>query len=50
MPVGLPCGPAACLILCHLTPQALQTAKPVVDAGNSLTALVRQMFTEGEED
>jgi len=43
VPVGLPYGPAARLILCHLHTEALKTGSPAVDVGDSLTAFVRRL-------
>jgi hypothetical protein len=43
VPVGLPYGPAARLILCHLHTEALKTGRPAVDVGDSLTAFVRRL-------
>ena len=43
VPVGLPFGPAARLILCHLNTEALQTGCPVIDVKDSLTAFVARL-------
>ncbi|RUQ34289.1 MAG: plasmid encoded RepA protein [Candidatus Competibacteraceae bacterium] len=43
VPVGLPFGPAARLILCHLNTEALQTGSPVIDVKDSLTAFVSRL-------
>lgn len=43
VPVGLPYGPAARLIVCHLNTEALKTRSPAVDVGDSLTAFVRRL-------
>jgi hypothetical protein len=43
VPVGLPYGPAARLLLCHLNTEALRTGSAVVDAGDSLSAFVRRL-------
>lgn len=43
VPVGLPFGPAARLILCHVNNEALRTGSSVIDAGDSLTAFVRRL-------
>jgi hypothetical protein len=43
VPVGLPYGPAARLIVCHLNTEALQTRSPVIDVEGSLTAFIRRV-------
>jgi hypothetical protein len=43
VPVGLPFGPAARLILCHLNTEALRTGSPVIDVEGSLTAFVTDL-------
>lgn len=43
VPVGLPFGPAARLILCHLNTEALQTGSSVIDVEGSLTAFVTRL-------
>lgn len=43
VPVGLPFGPAARIILCHLNTEALQTGSPVIDVEGSLTAFVTRL-------
>ena len=43
VPVGLPFGPAARLILCHINTEALQTGSPVIDVKDSLTAFVARL-------
>ena len=40
---GLPFGPAARLILCHLNTEALRTGSPVVEVQGSMTAFVSRL-------
>ncbi len=42
-PVGLPFGPAARLILCHLNTEALRRGDPQVEIEGSMTAFVRRL-------
>lgn len=41
VPVGLPFGPKARLVLCHLNAEALRTRSPVIEIAASLTKFVR---------
>jgi len=41
--IGLPFGPAARLILCHLNTEALRTGSPVVEVEGSMTAFIRRL-------
>ena len=41
--MGLPFGPAARLILCHLNTEALRTGSPVIEVKDSLTAFVHRL-------
>lgn len=41
--VGLPFGPAARLILCHLNTESLRTGSPVIEVKDSLTAFVHRL-------
>jgi hypothetical protein len=43
VPLGLPYGPKARLILMHLNSEAMRTGSPDIDAGASLTAFVRRV-------
>src|SRR5512143_303857 len=43
VPVGLPYGSAARLMLCHLNTTALQTGKRAVETGSSMTAFFRRL-------
>jgi hypothetical protein len=43
VPLGLPYGPKARLILMHLNSEAIRTGSHVIDAGSSLTAFVRRV-------
>lgn len=43
VPVGLPYGPAARLILCHLNTEALKTGSPMIDVRGSMTAFVTRL-------
>jgi hypothetical protein len=43
VPVGLPFGAAARLILCHLNTEALRTGSPVIEIEGSLTAFVARL-------
>ena len=43
VPVGLPYGPKARLILCYLNTEAIKQQSPVIDVDKSLTALVRRL-------
>ena len=42
-PVGLPFGPAARLILCHLNTEALRRGSPSIEVEGSMTAFVRRL-------
>ena len=42
-PVGLPFGPAARLILCHLNTEALRTGSPTIPVEGSMTAFVHRL-------
>ena len=42
-PVGLPFGPAARLILCHLNTEALRTGSPTILVEGSMTAFIRRL-------
>ena len=42
-PVGLPFGPAARLILCHLNTEALRTGSPTILVEGSMTAFVHRL-------
>lgn len=42
-PVGLPFGPAARLILCHLNTEALRRGSPLIEVEGSMTAFVRRL-------
>lgn len=42
--VGLPFGPAARLILCHLNTEALRTGSSVIEVKDSLTAFVHRLL------
>lgn len=44
IPVGLPYGPTARLILVHLNTQALQTRNRVIDVGGSMTSFVARLY------
>lgn len=41
--IGLPFGPAARLILCHLNTEALRTGVPAVEVAGSMTAFIRRL-------
>ena len=41
--IGLPFGPAARLILCHLNTEALRTGAPAVEVAGSMTAFIRRL-------
>lgn len=43
VPVGLPFGATARLILCHLNTEALRTGSPMVEMDGSLTAFIRSL-------
>lgn len=43
IPVGLPCGPAARLILTHVNTRAIQTQDRMIDTESGLTAFVRRL-------
>jgi Plasmid encoded RepA protein len=43
VPLGLPWGAKARLVLVHLNAEAIRTQSPVVDVGDSLTAFVRRL-------
>lgn len=43
VPVGLPFGTAARLILCHLNTEALRTGSPVIEIEGSMTAFVARL-------
>ena len=43
LPVGLPFGPTARLILCHLNTEALRTGSPTVEVQGSMTAFVARL-------
>lgn len=43
VPVGLPFGAAARLILCHLNTEALRTGSPVIEIAGSMTAFVARL-------
>lgn len=43
LPVGLPYGPRARIVMIHLTTQAVQSASPVIEVEDSLTAFVRRV-------
>jgi hypothetical protein len=42
-PIGLPYGPAARLILCHLNTEALRTGCPMIEVQGSMTAFVARL-------
>lgn len=42
-PVGLPFGPAARLILCHLNTEALRRGSPAIEVEGSMTAFVHRL-------
>ena len=42
-PVGLPFGPAARLIMCHLNTEALRRGSPSIEVEGSMTAFVRRL-------
>lgn len=42
-PVGLPFGPAARLIMCHLNTEALRRGSPLIEVEGSMTAFVRRL-------
>lgn len=42
-PVGLPFGPAARLVLCHLNTEALRRGEPRIEIEGSMTAFVRRL-------
>lgn len=42
-PVGLPFGPAARLIMCHLNTEALRRGSPAIEVEGSMTAFVRRL-------
>ena len=44
VPVGLPYGPTARLILCHLNTAALQTQNRIIDVDGSMTAFIRRLY------
>ena len=41
--IGLPFGPAARLILCHLNTEALRTGVPAVEVAGGMTAFIRRL-------
>ncbi len=43
VPVGLPFGTAARLILCHLNTEALRTGSPVIEIEGSMTAFIARL-------
>ena len=43
VPVGLPFGTAARLILCHLNTEALRTSSPVIEIEGSMTAFIARL-------
>jgi len=43
VPVGLPFGATARLILCHLNTEALRTGSPVIEMDSSLSAFIRSL-------
>ena len=43
IPVGLPFGPAARLILCHLNTEALRRGIPSIEVEGSMTAFIRRL-------
>ena len=43
VPIGLPFGPAARLILCHLNTEALRRGSPSIEVEGSMTAFVRRL-------
>ncbi|MCB1771083.1 MAG: plasmid encoded RepA protein [Candidatus Competibacteraceae bacterium] len=43
VPVGLPFGATARLILCHLNTEALRTGSPVIEMDTSLSAFIRDL-------
>lgn len=42
-PIGLPFGPTARLILCHLNTEALRSGEPIVEIEGSMTAFVQRL-------
>ena len=42
-PIGLPFGPAARLLLCHLNTEALRRGSPSIEVEGSMTAFIRRL-------
>lgn len=43
VPIGLPFGPAARLILCHLNTEALRRGEPMIEVEGSMTAFISRL-------